>query len=206
MFENTIDKDQKNKIIRILMRIFSNEGVKRESAVSPVVGIMLMITITLILAAIISGMTGGIAQSQKKPPQLLFEAEMVNSGITDKTSFFDIRVLSVSEGIPTKDLKLITEWRDDEIHRNVTIPFIKNDLDKENTYPLGYTPGNDPSDFGNYILLAGTRLNVNGSEKEAMNAVLDDWDKISDGIPIKIQFVHVPSGAIVAEKEITAEG
>ena len=185
----------------------SRKNKRSDNAVSPVVGIMLMITITLILAAIIGGMTGGIAHSQKKPPQLIFEAEMVNSGISDDTSFFDIRVLSVSEGIPTKDLKLITEWRDDEIHRNITTPFAKNALNKENTYPLGYKPGeNNPSDFGNYILLAGTRLNVNGSEKEAMNAVLDDWDKISDGMPIKIQFVHVPSGAIVAEKEITAEG
>ena len=42
----------------------------RNYAVSPVVGVMLMLTITLILAAIISGMTGGIAQSQKKPPQV----------------------------------------------------------------------------------------------------------------------------------------
>ena len=78
------------------------------------------------------------------------------------------------------------------------------------TYPLGYgVISGESNDFGNYTLLAGTRLNVNTTD-DAMDAVLsDDWDRtpggIDDGTPIRIQFIHVPSGAIIADKEITAE-
>ncbi|MDD1728866.1 MAG: type IV pilin N-terminal domain-containing protein [Methanospirillum sp.] len=186
----------------------------KEPAVSPVVGIMLMLTVTLILAAIISGFTGGIAKSQQKPPQLLFEASMVNDTATPANSFLEIRVISVSEGIHTSDLKLQTEWKNQskQTNRCVIIPNFVNADGK--TYPLGYGPGvqsgDGSSNFGNYTLLAGTRMNVNNSVTTSMDAVLTQyWDQspggITDGTPIRIQFVHVPSGSIIADKEITAE-
>ena len=204
----TTEKDQKNLVIEKLAEFFSSVGVKKESAVSPVVGIMLMITITLILAAIISGMTGGIAQKQEKPPQLLFEASVfINS--TGKDSFLDIRVVSVSQGIPTRDLKLVTEWRGNgKPYRTVITPLSKN-VDNQYTYPVGYDPGKSTQqDFGNFTLLGGTRLNANSSaeeEEKNMDAVLENWKGIGDGTPVRIQFIHVPSGAIIADKEVTAE-
>jgi archaeal type IV pilus assembly protein PilA len=181
---------------------------KKNSAVSPVVGIMLMLTVTLILAAIISGFTGGIAKTQSKPPQLVFEASVVHD--TDN-SFLDIRIISVSEGIPTKDLKLQTEWRNqsNQINRCTLTPNSENV--GTDTYPHGFGPGvtdgtTGSSNFGNFTLLAGTRLNANATINGAMNAVLTPyWDEITDGTPIRIQFVHVPSGSIIADKEITAE-
>lgn len=173
-----------------------------DSAVSPVVGIMLMLTVTLILAAIISGFTGGIANSQQKPPQLIFDASFVNSeGGEAGASFLDIRIISVSEGIPSKDLKFQTEWNDASVHR--TLLTSGSDL-----CLYGYDPGNRTAkSFGNYTLLAGTHMQVNNSiDNSAMNAVLtEDWKKITEGTPIRIQFVHIPSGAIIADKEITAE-
>ncbi|MFH0968576.1 MAG: type IV pilin N-terminal domain-containing protein [Methanobacteriota archaeon] len=188
----------------------------KEPAVSPVVGIMLMLTVTLILAAIISGFTGGIAKNQQKPPQLLFEATLVHDADTHTSSFLDIRIISISEGIPSRDLKLQTEWRNQssQTYRSVIMPNSAHVGTK--TYPLGYGPGVQPgskggSNFGNYTLLAGTRLNVNATENDdAMNAVLTPyWAQvpggITEGTPIRIQFVHVPSGAIIADKEITAE-
>ena len=182
---------------------------RSDPAVSPVVGIMLMLTVTLILAAIISGFTGGIAKSQSKPPQLLFEASMVHD--TDTNSFLDIRIISVSEGIPTKDLKFQTEWRNqsNQINRCTITPNSENV--GTDTYPRGFGPGitdgvAGASNFGNYTLLAGTRLNVNATVSEAMNDVLTPyWDEITEGTPVRIQFVHVPSGSIIADKEITAE-
>lgn len=173
----------------------------RDSAVSPVVGIMLMLTITLILAAIISGMTGGIAQSQKKPPQLVFETKLVDEGSESENSFLDINVISVSEGIPSRDLKFQTEWKekDGTIHRT----FLSSG---SSGYPLGFGPGVSTShNFGNYTLLAGTRLHANGT-LSGMEALFGpDWKDISEGTPVRIQFIHIPSGAIIADKEITAE-
>lgn len=188
---------------------------EKEPAVSPVVGIMLMLTITLILAAIISGFSGGIAGSGSKPPQLLFEASMVHDTQNEADSFLDIRIISVSKGIPTKDLKLQTEWKNETGMPNRCIITPNSDNLGSNTYPLGYGPGvtdgiSGASNFGNFKLMAGTHLNANASVTEAMDAVLSPyWNQgaggIVEGTPIRIQFIHVPSGAIIADKEITAE-
>nr|WP_319539853.1 type IV pilin N-terminal domain-containing protein [uncultured Methanospirillum sp.] len=187
-----------------------------DPAVSPVVGIMLMLTVTLILAAIISGFSGGIANTQSKPPQLLFETSMVNDTTDNSLSFFDIRIISVSEGIPTKDIKLVTEWQShgSKINRCIILPNSGNV--GSDTYPRGFGPGVSDdvagsSNFGNFTLLAGTRLNANATNgNDPMDAVLNKtWNQGSEGItegtPIRIQFIHVPSGAIIADKEITTE-
>ena len=204
MFENTIDKDQKNKIIWILMRIFSNGEVKKESAVSPVVGIMLMITITLILAAIISGMTGGIAQSQKKPPSLLIDASLIN-GTHDS---LDIGIISVSEAIPTRDVKLITEWRNNGVLERKIIDTGSNKIKDANNnewrYPVGITTNTTStilSNFSEYSLIPGTRMFANTSDsiKEMFSSIPPS------GSVVKIQFVHIPSGAIIAQKELTVQ-
>ncbi|HPY61321.1 MAG TPA: type IV pilin N-terminal domain-containing protein [Methanospirillum sp.] len=195
-------------MMKKILKILTLKEKNREPAVSPVVGIMLMITITLILAAIISGMTGGITQKQEKPPQLLIEPSVfINS--TGSEGFLDIRVVSVSQGIPTRDLKLITEWRGNgKPYRTVITPLSKN-VDNQYTYPVGYDPGKSTQqDFGNFTLLGGTRLNANSSaeeEEKNMDAVLENWKGIGDGTPVRIQFIHVPSGAIIADKEVTAE-
>lgn len=203
-----VEDSQMENAMKNFMKIINSGEKNREPAVSPVVGIMLMITITLILAAIIGGMTGGIAQSQDKPPLLLFEAEVVIDLNNEDKSFLDIRVASVNKGIPTRDLKLITEWnsRDGKIHRTVITPLSKN-VDPD-TYPVGYGSwGNSPRNFGDFILMAGIRLNANGTVTKSMDATLsEDWKNIKeDGTPVRIQFIHVPSGAIIADKKVTAE-
>jgi hypothetical protein len=42
---------------------------ENEYAVSPVVGVMLMLVVTIIIAAVVSGFTGGLVGSQEKAPQ-----------------------------------------------------------------------------------------------------------------------------------------
>jgi FlaG/FlaF family flagellin (archaellin) len=41
----------------------------KENAVSPVVGVMLMLVVTIIIAAVVSGFAGGLMKTQTKPPQ-----------------------------------------------------------------------------------------------------------------------------------------
>ena len=169
----------------------------KDYGVSPVVGVMLMLTVTLILAAIISGMTGGITQVQKKPPQLVIQPMIVSDG--DK-SFFDIAVVSVSEGIPTRDLKIITEWKNStgNMTRTVITPGLY--------YPFGIGPGINAdagSFFGNYTILAGTRLHSNstGLNKTLGNA----WAELHDGDIVSVRIIDIPAGSTIAEKEITVE-
>jgi len=46
-----------------------NKGHQKEYAVSPVVGVMLMLVVTIIIAAVVSGFASGTISGQKKVPQ-----------------------------------------------------------------------------------------------------------------------------------------
>ncbi|OPY37805.1 MAG: hypothetical protein A4E35_01087 [Methanoregula sp. PtaU1.Bin051] len=67
------------------MMTMSQCGVRKmyhdqESAVSPVVGVMLMLVVTIIIAAVVSAFAGGMGSSQKTAPQVTFNAEYSQSG------------------------------------------------------------------------------------------------------------------------------
>lgn len=49
-----------------------------EAAVSPVVGVMLMLVVTIIIAAVVSAFSGGLSQGTNKAPQLSLGAEVHN--------------------------------------------------------------------------------------------------------------------------------
>lgn len=58
--------------------------IERDRAVSPVVGVMLMLVVTIVIAAIVSGFAGGLAGSQEKVPQASVAAtEFVIKGVID---------------------------------------------------------------------------------------------------------------------------
>jgi len=53
---------------------------KNEYAVSPVVGVMLMLVVTIIIAAVVSAYSGGIGTTQTKAPQATITATYSQSG------------------------------------------------------------------------------------------------------------------------------
>lgn len=83
---------------------------EKYSAASPVVGVMMMLVVTIIIAAIVSGFAGGLIDSDsQKAPALSMDVSITNSG-TYRDSGFHAKVTGVSEPIPTSDLKIITSW------------------------------------------------------------------------------------------------
>jgi FlaG/FlaF family flagellin (archaellin) len=155
-----------------------------DDAVSPVVGVILMLVVTIIIAAVVSGFAGGLMSSQEKAPQLTMQVSIKNTG-TWVGSHFEARVLGVDEPIPTKDLKLVTSYKyfDGAVEKRggeECIPgkFNVHYMYKEKppgtyyyldgTAPFGYGIGADrqnafsPDDlnqtFGNYTLKAGVSM------------------------------------------------
>ena len=57
-------------------------NIRNEEAVSPVVGVMLMLVVTIIIAAIVAGFSGGVVGSEKSAPQSAFSVGY-NAQITD---------------------------------------------------------------------------------------------------------------------------
>lgn len=81
-----------------------------EDGVSPVVGVMLMLVVTIIIAAVVSGFAGGIMGSNnQKTPMLSMDAEITNTGFFSGSGF-KATVTSVSEPIATGNLKVTTSW------------------------------------------------------------------------------------------------
>lgn len=56
---------------------------ENDSAVSPVVGVMLMLVVTIIIAAVVSGFAGGLAGETKKAPQASIMVDPVIEAIQD---------------------------------------------------------------------------------------------------------------------------
>lgn len=57
----------------------------RDSAVSPVVGVMLMLVVTIIIAAVVSAFSGGVASDQHKTPQATIKVKSVIDSIGGTT-------------------------------------------------------------------------------------------------------------------------
>jgi archaeal type IV pilus assembly protein PilA len=81
-----------------------------ERAVSPVVGVMLMLVVTIIIAAVVSTFAGSTVNGGSKSPAASMEIHVKNGG-TASNSYFSMKVLGVSEPISTKNLKVITSWQ-----------------------------------------------------------------------------------------------
>ncbi len=146
-----------------------------EDAISPVIGVMLLLVVTIIIAAVVSGFAGNIAGSSVEAPTLAATANLEITG--DKDSRLYVRVDSVSEPIPTKDLRIITSWSKDvdgEIVRGGNTSYAGKSVTSyysggkpvNESHPVGYGPGvedwktygtlNISQHFGNYTLEAGT--------------------------------------------------
>jgi len=80
-----------------------------EEAVSPVVGVMLMLVVTIIIAAVVSAFAGGLGTTKQAAPSLGMDIAIANSGQA-ATSYIRFDVQSVSTPINTANLKIITSW------------------------------------------------------------------------------------------------
>ena len=230
---------------------------KNTEAVSPVVGVMLMLVVTIIIAAVVSAFAGGIASNQQKAPTGTFECTIVNDG-TWGGSGFNLEVKAVSEPIPTKDIKITTSWRSADGFSNTTTitgPVIGDDS-KLNTHynnsfnkyqsPLGFgahienwqASGNYVKSqyYGNYTLLAGTTMHnspygwsaayggygvssdthykytdgskyVYSRDVDGVQAILGyNWYHLMPGEKVNVKLTHIPTGAVIFEKDVPVEG
>ena len=81
------------------------ERIKQTEAVSPVVGVMLMLVVTIIIAAVVSGFAGGLSGSQEMAPQ----ASIAVSTAYVSDGNFDIKFEHQGgDAIKTSDCEFIT--------------------------------------------------------------------------------------------------
>ena len=73
---------------------------ERDDAISPVIAVMLMLVVTIIIAAVVSGFAGGLVGSQTTAPSGSFDVSLTDDSI-------DLTVRSISEPLPSKDISIV---------------------------------------------------------------------------------------------------
>ena len=123
-----------------MSKIFSNalfETKERESAVSPVVGVMLMLVVTIIIAATVSAFAGGLVGTADKAPQAAFDVKIHTVEKDYGTGPFMAPTMTIThlggDQIDTARMKIITSWS------NRTNPEIVN-FRETTGLPISKTP------------------------------------------------------------------
>lgn len=101
-----VPKNFRGRNMQYLKRMMKKNG---EDGVSPVVGVMLMLVVTIIIAAVVSGFSGSLVGGQQKSPTLSMDVQIFNSG-SYSDSGFSANVLGVNHPINTEQLKIVTSW------------------------------------------------------------------------------------------------
>ncbi|MDD5143626.1 type IV pilin N-terminal domain-containing protein [Methanoregula sp.] len=181
---------------------------RNEHAVSPVVGVMLMLSVTIIIAAIVSATAGSYSGTQKSAPSGVLEVHFYENRSYGSFSTHTMTIEHIS-GAPlqTKDLSISTYFRNEsgqlikgtlsgemsvEIDSgHYSAPLFINDQDRFEGSPLQHSSSaRHRSWFGNSsaVLMAGDVLvtpaqfcgSVDGHENPGLNTLLNLGEKASD--------------------------
>lgn len=201
--------------------------LRKDNAVSPVVGVMLMLSVTIIIAAVVSATAGGYSSSTAKSPSAILDVRIYSAN----SSGFNTTNMVIShisgDVLATKDLMIVTYY---------TVPgtgaTIRGNLSGQHgvsvsgsDYGVLYiNDGNRFPDsgknraawFGNYssTLMAGDILTTPASacsdldqpENPAMDYLFPGltFSKVTfpPGAVVSVKIVHTSTGQIIYNKDV----
>ena len=199
-------------------------------AVSPVVGVMLMLVVTIIIAAVVSGFAGGLAGNMESAPQAVIDVKIVydETGMEELgygyiTSFEQIS----GDPILTKDLEIITYYTNisGDIYKHEQSPSSDTyDIYTGSSYEgygvtrvpylndlsIGWA-SNKKVWFGNFVLTTGDIMTAGTTAATADLLGLGDGSGgIADpdfgvGSVVDVKIKHVPSGNFIYNKEVVVQ-
>jgi archaeal type IV pilus assembly protein PilA len=179
----------------------------KESAVSPVIGVMLMITVTIILAATLSAFVGGSTGDLKKNPQVT----LVVKSDGDGENFNLLFEHQGGDTLRTQDLEIVTwvKTTNGTVVKHVQDP----DADRvtiEGTpvsLPIVYESQSSvgtSEEFGSAVWKSGTTAGTWDRVGTAEFLGVDETELgrlIANKTPVEIDIVHRPSGIVILKTE-----
>ena len=203
--------------------------MRNEDAVSPVVGVMLMLVVTIIIAAVVSGFASGIgATSQAAPATSL--GVSVSAASNDISKYVVIENLG-GESIPTKDLRIVSTFTCPDFVRKNAIsnagkvikhtidgslePIAANDLVTDTgivDYPWAAQVTNNDNivntrtadrTFGTAVLTPGSSIQFDRSYFLGFDTdeQVTMYGFAGDGT-VHITIVHIPSQKVIFDKDV----
>jgi len=169
------------------------EKIRRDCrAVSPVVGVMLMLIVTVILAAVVNSFAGGLAGTQKKTPQASFDVKIRSKETTGYWPEFVMKHLG-GDPVDTDSVKLVTKWYNEttgkwEVQETTAVPL----SDEEVIYYDKWTGTNKSVDIG----ASNGNINVSVDLSDVGTCSITEFGlnvTKSDGTPVNVTVVTNPS-------------
>jgi FlaG/FlaF family flagellin (archaellin) len=185
---------------------------RQEEAVSPVIGVMLMITVTILIAATLSAFVGGATGDLKKCPQ----ATMIVRSGGEGTGFSIVFEQHGGDLLRTEDLEIVT-WAKDPDGK-----MVKHIQSPDSARSPGITPPTrvpyvyesqsgitESLEFGTAVWKPGTTAGTGTRAATAgflgvSETELDDM--IATHSQVEVDIVHRPSGSIVLKTEFALGG
>jgi len=122
---------------------------ENERAVSPVVGVMLMLVVTIIVAALVSSFAGGLSDSAEPAPTTAFEISMrAGDNVGNGAPEYVVLTMVAGETLNSRDLQIITTYTVPETYNGVPTAnpgkIIKHTLDGALGVENTWTSDEDP--------------------------------------------------------------
>ncbi|KAF1076431.1 type IV pilin N-terminal domain-containing protein [Methanogenium sp. MK-MG] len=190
-------------------------------AVSPVIGVMLMLVVTIIIAAAVSAFAGGYADDQKETPVAQIDVQLKTAGTYPKLVFTHLG----GDSLKTGDLKIITYYHkfthsndkitDGGIFKHTTdgsldpmIPVNNFDtadysagtgsLISNNGYPCTVSNGEPVKYWGNSTMMTGdVYTTISAASLASVIATRTVGDE-----PVEVEIIHIPSGKTIFSGEV----
>lgn len=198
--------------------MIKSKGCRGDSAVSPVIGVLLMLVITIIIAAVVSGFAGGLAGNTKTAPSSAMEVKIDSSaddGMGGTTGKMTFSLLS-GDSINTKDLNIITYYT---FPNGTSLKHVQNQISDlfdgtrmpylNNVAKVGYS-SNSAAHFGNYTVQTGDVMSTgywtgtgNLLGLDLSTATTRQNIGFDVGRQVDVKILHVPSNKYIYDKVVS---
>ncbi len=184
----------------------------KDSAVSPVIGVLLMLVVCIILAAVVSSFAGGLAGTTSATPSASIDVKIADN---DGAWQFTMEHLS-GDALPTKDLNIITSFTNSTGYTykhtqtpasslvsiwggyaDTRVPFL-NDM------KAAGGAAKAAAHFGNYTFKTGDIASTgdNAGTNELFGFNLTKESDFKSGATAQVDILHVPSQKLMYSKEV----
>jgi len=160
--------------------------LKDSKAVSPVIGVMLMLVVTVILAAAVSSTSSGLMKTTDAAPTAVFDVKVAKDveqemgGYSFITSYMVIKQVT-GDAIDTKNLKIVTtnykaygQQTREKLPSDSHVYGVPGVFTQEGNVPYwnnvayGYFGSNPLVDFGNYTVKPGVSMTAQSSPAQEL--------------------------------------
>ena len=186
----------------------------KEDAVSPVIGVMLMIVVTVIIAAIVSGFAGGMSSTQNTAPAAAIQCNIVKEDADNVV--MTLKHIS-GDSLKTADLRFYVSYINSggiPVQNRSQGVSVDGLTDSEGNIVSAKVPyltdvkvgdvGDDDTNYGNFIWNPGQIITTGNGEGFKKITGLDP-EEVEIGDIISIRLVDTKSQKAIFDKDVRVQ-